>query len=135
LPNSLYNLSHRFYVDGSPQSADVQFSDSTWHTILVGGENGGGNSIFGLDITNPVSFIDETNLAQRVLWEFTDGDMGLSYSQPQIAQIGANNVTPATFAVFFGNGYNNPNNTSVLYAVNPQTGALISKIDLCNAVP
>lgn len=135
LPSSLYNLSHRFYVDGSPQSADVQFADSTWHTVLVGGESGGGNSIFGLDITNPVNFVDETNLAQRILWEFTDGDMGLSYSQPQIAQIGENNTTPATFAVFFGNGYNNPNNTSVLYAVNPQTGTLISKINLCTAAP
>ncbi|KTD61289.1 type 4 fimbrial biogenesis protein PilY1 [Legionella santicrucis] len=134
LTNPLYNLSHRYFVDGSPQTADVQFPDSSWHTLLVGGENAGGNSIYGLDITNPNNFLNETNLAQKVLWEFTDSDMGLSYSQPQIAQIGAN-TNPATFAVFFGNGYNSPNNTSVLYAINPQTGALISKINLCNAVP
>lgn len=126
LTSSLYNLSHLYFVDGSPQSADVQFADSSWHTLLVGGENGGGNSIYALDITNPMSLLTETGLAQNVLWEFTDGDMGLSYSQPQIAQIGVSYSNPYTFAVFFGNGYNNPHNTSVLYAIDPQTGAVIS---------
>lgn len=135
LTTPLYNLSHLFFVDGSPQSADVQFADSSWHTLLVGGENAGGKSIYALDITNPVNFVSETSLAQNVLWEFTDADMGLSYSQPQIAQIGLSAANPATFAVFFGNGYNNPNNNSVLYAVNPQTGALLSKINLCTAIP
>lgn len=135
LSSPLYNLSHLYFVDGSPQSADVQFANNSWHTLLVGGENAGGKSIYALDITNPNSNSSEINLAQNVLWEFTDSDMGLSYSQPQIAQIGLSNANPATFAVFFGNGYNNPNNNSVLYAVNPQTGALISKINLCSSLP
>lgn len=134
LTSPLYNLSHLYFVDGSPQSADVQFADSSWHTLLVGGENAGGNSIYALDVSNPL-ISSETNLAHNVLWEFTDNDMGLSYSQPQIAPIGLSYSTPANFAVFFGNGYNNPNNTSVLYAINPQTGAILRKIDLCNAVP
>jgi type IV pilus assembly protein PilY1 len=135
LTSPLYNLSHLYFVDGSPQSADVQFSDNSWHTLLVGGENAGGNSIYALDITNPGTISSETALAPKVLWEFTDSDMGLSYSQPQIAQIGVSNANPATFAVFFGNGYNNPNNNSVLYAINPQTGAVLRKINLCTEVP
>jgi type IV pilus assembly protein PilY1 len=135
LSSTVYNQSHLFFVNGSPQSGDVQFSDSSWHTILVGGENQGGNSIFSLDVTNPSSLSTETALSSSVLWEFTDGDMGLSYSQPQIAQIGLATATPLTSAVFFGNGYNSPTNKSVLYALNPQTGAVIKKIDLCAAVP
>lgn len=131
----LYNQSHQYFVNGSPQSADVQFANSNWHTILVSGENAGGASIFAIDITNPSTFSTETGLANSILWEFTDSDMGLSYSQPQIAPIGSENATPLSFAVFFGNGYNSPNNSSVFYAVNPQTGALIRKIDLCAAVP
>jgi type IV pilus assembly protein PilY1 len=134
LTSTLYNQSHLFFVNGSPQSRDVQFSDSSWHTLLVGGENAGGNSIFALDITNAATFGSESSVASAVLWEFNDADMGLSYSQPQIAQIGLNNANPATFAVFFGNGYNSPNNKSILYAINPQTGAIIKKIDLCAAV-
>lgn len=135
LTASLYNQSHLFFVDGSPQSGDVQFSDNSWHTILVGGENAGGKSIFALDVTNPSGISSETELAQSVLWEFTDSDLGLTYSIPQIAQIGANSSTPLTFAVFFGNGYNNANNNAVLYAVNPQTGGTLAKINLCTSVP
>lgn len=131
LTSPLYNQSHQFFVNGSPTFADVKFSDSTWHTVLVGGESGGGNSIYALDVTNPSSLNSEAAVAQAVLWEYTDSDMGLSYSIPQIAQI---SLSANPFAVFFGNGYNSPNNKSILYAVNPQTGALIKKFDLCTAV-
>ena len=78
--------------------------------------------------------ISDSAVATNVLWEFTDADMGLSYSQPQIAPIGLSSANPLKFAVFFGNGYNSPNNNAVLYAVNPQTGTVISKINLCTAV-
>ena len=105
LTSTVYNQSHLFFVNGSPQTKDVQFSDSSWHTILVSGENAGGNSVFALDITNAPTFSVESGVASSVLWEFTDGDMGLSYSQPQIAQIGLSTANPSTFAVFFGNGY------------------------------
>ncbi|KTD56419.1 pilus assembly protein [Legionella shakespearei] len=134
LAEPLYNQSHQFYVNGSPQSGDVQFADSSWRTILVGGLNSGGKSIYALDITNPALLASESSAADAVLWEFTDTDMGLSYSRPQIGQIGTSSSNPLTFAVFFGNGYNSTSNSSILYAVNPQTGALIRKIDLCAAV-
>lgn len=136
LTANLYNQSHLFFVDGSPQSGDVQFSDSSWHTVLVGGENAGGKSIYALDITSPTfNSSSEAALAQSVLWEFTDADLGLTYSAPQIAQIGTGSSTPLTFAAFFGNGYNSPNNNAVFYAVNPQTGNLLAKINLCTTVP
>ena len=128
-----YNQNHRFFVDGSPQSSDVQFSDGSWHTILTSGENGGGKTIFAMDITNPQNITNETTLSKSVLWEFSDVDMGLSYSTPKAAEI--SNATGNAFAVFFGNGYNSTNNNAVLYAVNPQTGQVITKINLCSAVP
>jgi type IV pilus assembly protein PilY1 len=43
--------------------------------------------------------------------------------------------TAAGFAVMFGNGYDSPTGTPYLYALNPQTGALMAKINLCGAVP
>ena len=130
----LYNQSHLFFVDGSPQSADAQFADGSWHTLLVGGLNGGGSSIYALDVTSPTSLTNEANLANAVLWEFTDADMGLSYSEPKIAQISTSSTSSLKFAVFFGNGYNSPNNNDILYAVDPQTGQTLAKIDLCAAV-
>lgn len=130
----LYNQNHMFFVDGSPQSGDVLFAgDSGWHTILVGGENGGGNSIYALDVTDPTSLNTEAKLASAALWEFTDTDMSYSFSQPQIGRINSGSAS-LKFAVFFGNGYSSTGNKAILYAVNPQTGQLIRKIDLCSAV-
>jgi len=136
LTSPFYNAQHHFFVDGSPQASDVQFADSSWHTVLVSGEGAGGSTVFALDVTDPVSIASDgtaDTLAQKALWEFTDGDMGFSYSSPAITSIAA---SPG-YAVFFGNGYNSPNGKAVLYAVNPQTGALLSsssKLDLCTMV-
>lgn len=131
LTSTAYNSSHLFFVDGSPQAGDVQYSDGTWHTLLVGGENAGGKTVFALDITTPQNLTTETLLSQSVLWEFSDADMGYSFSKPTIARV---NATASPFAVFFGNGYNSANNKAILYAVNPKTGAQLAKIDLCAAV-
>lgn len=129
LTSLYYNEQHQFFVDGSPQANDVQFSDASWHTLLVGGENAGGSSVYALDVTDPGAITDETTLASDVLWEFTDGNMGLSYSEPAISR------TNAGYLVFFGNGYNSPTQTPFLYALDPQTGAVTAKIDLCSKVP
>lgn len=130
LTDPLYNSRHRFYVDGSPQAGDVQFSDGTWHTVLVSGEGAGGNSVFALDVTEPQKLTTEAAVAKAALWEFSDADMGDSFSTPAIARV---NASPG-FAVFFGDGYNPPSNQAILYALNPQTGAVIAKINLCKQV-
>ncbi len=138
LANPYYNQQHHFYVDGSPQASDVQFIDGNWHTVLVSGERGGGNSVFALDVTNPSGIGNETQLASNVLWEFSDANMGLSYSAPLIAQTqygsSGNNLG---FTVFFGNGYNSPAQTPYLYALDPKTGTSLpgTPINLCAAVP
>ena len=145
LTQPLYNQAHQFFVDGSPTAGDVLLSkDGKWHTILVGGEGPGGNTVFALDVTNP-AVTSEAQLASDVLWEYnangSDADMGLSYGQPAIARINANSVLDTSnntlvpgFAVFFGNGYNSSNESDVLYAVKPGSGTLIAKINLCQKV-
>jgi type IV pilus assembly protein PilY1 len=55
--------------------------------------------------------------------------MGLSYSAPIAVDTGAG------FAVVFGNGYDSPSGTPYIYALSPQTGAIMAKINLCGAVP
>lgn len=135
LANPLYNQQHRFFVDGSPAAGDVKFSDGTWHTVLVGGLNAGGNSIYALDVTDPSSINNETALASSVLWEYTDSTLGLTYSRPAIALTNATSTYSSTpFLVFFGSGYNNSDGNDYLYAVNVQTGALVEKINLCAAI-
>ncbi|HEV7123775.1 MAG TPA: PilC/PilY family type IV pilus protein [Rhodanobacter sp.] len=141
LTNPLYNQNHRFFVDGSPKTEDVLLADGKWHTLLVGGENAGGKSIYALDITDPTTFTSDAGVASAVKWEFTDSDMGLSFSTPTIVQSSAVSVTDAVtgntangFAVLFGNGYNSTTGDAIFYAVNASTGALLRKIDLCTVV-
>ena len=117
LVNPYYNAVHQYYVNGSPQASDLQFSDNSWHTVLVGAEAQGGSSIFALDVTNPGAITTEPQLAAAVLWDFTEADMGLGMSTPSITN------TADGWQVFFGNGYNSRFGKPFLYAVNPQTGA------------
>ena len=93
---------HRFYVDLSPTVSDVIINNK-WSTILIGGERSGGRSLFALDITNPSLFGDDaTKAANTVLWEFTDADLGYTYSKPTVVKL--NN---GKWGAVFGNGYNN----------------------------
>ncbi len=137
------NYSHRYYVDGSPTTGDV-FYNSAWHTVLVGGLNGGGQGLYALDVTNPASINTESDVASKVLWEFTDvntaasgapngdSDLGYTYSRPSVVRLNT-----GVWAAVFGNGYNNtaPDGTAsstgnaVLYLVNIETGRLIMKLD------
>ncbi|MCD5330704.1 pilus assembly protein [Chromobacterium piscinae] len=132
LTSASYNNNHLYFVDGSPQAGDVMFSDNSWHSVLVGGLGGGGKTIYALDVTSPSTLTSETALANAALWEFSDTGMGYSYGRPTVARL--NGATNA-FAVFFGNGYASSGNHAIFYAVNPQTGATLAKIDLCSSVP
>ena len=101
---------HKYYVDGSPISADVflRTEPSTaqdWKTILVGSLRGGGRGIYALDVTDPTAFSNTQAAAKNVvMWEFTDqddSDLGFTFSEPQITMM--NN---GEWAVIVGNGYN-----------------------------
>src|SRR6516165_6627149 len=63
LVNPFYNQQHQYFVNGSPRAADVQFaSDNSWHSVLVGTEGAGGNTVFALDVTAPDSLVTEANV-------------------------------------------------------------------------
>ncbi|WP_164880947.1 pilus assembly protein [Aestuariirhabdus litorea] len=134
VPNSAYSklrklarqdYSHEYIVDGTPTIVDMYFaSASRWKTVLAAGMGGGGRAIFALDVTDPAAF-SEANAASLFLWEFTDNDLGLTYSQPQLVKL--NN---GKWAAIFGNGYNaTGTDTAMLFIVDVETGALIKKID------
>ena len=142
-------FAHHFYVDATPQVADVDFtyiSDGTtapttsantsnWHTILVGGLGKGGKGIYALDVTNVPQAVDttssssvETAQAANVMWEFTNADMGYSYGAPLIIK-----TRKYGWVVAMTSGYNNTGGTlaghGILYILNAQTGKLLQKID------
>ncbi|GAA0696981.1 hypothetical protein ISN75_12125 [Dyella marensis] len=147
------NFAHHFYVDQTPQAADADFAftatssgsppasatagTANWHTMLVGGLGKGGKGYYALDVTTVPSAIDavsssaatETALASgKVLWEFTDSDMGFSYGKPVVAK-----TRKYGWVVLLTSGYNNASGHGHLYVVNARTGALLETLDTPDA--
>ncbi len=96
---------HKYYVDLSPTISDAYVKvdpagSEAWRTLLIGGQRAGGKSIYALDVTDPTA-LTEANAADIVLWEFTDADLGYTYSEPTVVMTNNNK-----WAVIFGNGYN-----------------------------
>ena len=139
-------FSHRFYVNATPRVADVDFAytntstqpatGNDWRTILVGGLGAGGRAVYALDVTNPVaapppvvSTDTESSVATKVLWEYTEGNLGYVYDAPTIAKTYAYG-----WVVLVASGLNNPGGKGFLYVLNPnsplKTGQLLKKIPL-----
>jgi type IV pilus assembly protein PilY1 len=130
---------HKYYVDQTPYVQDVDFSRTSggtasaggdWHTILVAGLNKGGRGFYALDISDPAAVTSEAAVASKVLWEFSDEDMGYSYGRPIIAK-----TAQYGWVVILSSGYNNVNGSNsnnrgrgYLYILNAKTGALLQKI-------
>lgn len=121
---------HRYLVDGPLTAMDVDFgktvggSGTDWRSIVVGGMGKGGRSIYALDLTDVGNIANETTAATKVLWEFTDSDMGFTYGEPlvtKLAQYGWVVIVPA--------GHNNPSGKNHLYILNARTGALLQRVD------
>ncbi len=96
---------HQYYNDLTPTISDIYANIGgglKWNSVLVSGLRGGGRGIYALDVTNPASFSEtSTNASKLVLWEFTDNDLGFTYSKPQIGMVNDN-----SWVAIFGNGYN-----------------------------
>lgn len=133
------NFVHRYLVDASPIHGDVDFKntkDSTstendWRTILVGGLGKGGKGYYAIDITKPNTWESQAVVAGKVLWEFTDANMGYSFGDPIIAK------TPQFgWTVILPSGYNNGSGDrhGYIFLVNPRNGSLLKKISLPDSV-
>ena len=72
--------------------------------MLVGGLGKGGKSYYALDISQPNDITSETEAAKRVLWEFTDPDLGYTYGKAIIAKTRA---FGGEWLVIVPSGYNN----------------------------
>lgn len=133
------DYTHRFYVDGSPFTGDVNISSTAtadWRTFLVGTLGAGGKGYFVLDITNPgftgstgvASNFSTSNAASLVIMDKTadkndttfDSDIGHIFGDPVLAQgnqLRTSQITQLNngrWAAVMGNGYNSTNEQAVL---------------------
>lgn len=132
-----YGSNHQFFVDGSPEVMDIYVNNAYstasglavgWHTILVGGLNGGGRGYYALDITDPLVPIGLWDIcASSTLCTFVDSDMGYSYGNPVITK----RSTDGRWVVLVSSGYNNVSpgtGQGYLYVLDAITGTILSKI-------
>lgn len=122
--------SHKYFVDGSPFTADFckSYSGSTcssWGTALVGFMGAGGKGFFMLDVTDPAAMA-----ASNVLMDTTTGYLpGNTAADPDIGHITQKPVTEkgnalasrqiarmnnGKWALVTGNGYNSTDEKAVL---------------------
>jgi type IV pilus assembly protein PilY1 len=132
-------LVHKNYVNATPVTFDVDFHRTVgtnasdppdWRTILVGGLGKGGKSYYALDVTDPATMaLNEGNVASKVLWEFTDPDLGYTFGDPLISK-----TRKYGWVVVFASGYNNgASGRGYLFFVNPRTGELLEKLQTPSA--
>jgi type IV pilus assembly protein PilY1 len=131
------DFTHRFFVDGTPATFDVDFGRTQgnmgaadWRTILVGSLGKGGKSYYALDVTDPTALnavaagtAREAAVAGKVLWEFKHDDLGFTFGEPIAVKL-----RKYGWVLVFGSGYNNRNGDGHIFIVNPRTGGLIEKI-------
>jgi len=123
-------FTHHYLVDATPGQYDVDFGHTRgalggtdWHTLLIGGLGKGGKGYYALDVTDPASWTDESAVASKVLWEFTDSRMGYSYGTPTVAK-----TRKYGWVVVLTSGYTNADGRGYFFFVNPATGALLETV-------
>lgn len=153
---STNDYAHHFYVDQTPQAADVDFhytaanpyttpptlstaANASWHTMVIGGLGKGGKGFYALDATTVPAAIDATSstaaseqtlATSKVLWEFSGSDMGYSYGAPLVVK-----TRKYGWVVLVTSGYNNPTGIGHLYVLNAATGALLETLSTTAGSP
>ena len=130
LANPYDNAVHQFYVNGSPQASDVQFSDNSWHTLLVGTEAQGGGSVYAIDVSNPAAITTESVLANDVLWDSHGSRHG-----PRIRAHPRSPIRPTAGRYLSATATTAAIRSPFCMPSTRETGATTLNIDPCAAVP
>lgn len=113
------NYTHRYYIDGTPATAEV--TGLSFSRMLVGGLGKGGRGYYALDISS-YEAATEAAAASKVLWEFSPTGMGYSFGTPLIVK------TAAGWRVVVASGYD-AGVSGRVWVLNPADGTVLATID------
>ena len=124
------NFTHHYLVDATPGAFDIDLNKTNgnvgspdWRTLLIGGLGKGGNGYYAIDVTDPTTWSNETAVASKVMWEFTDPRLGYTYGTPSVVK-----TKKYGWVVVFTSGYNNSDGMGYFFFVNPANGALLEVV-------
>ena len=134
-----FDDNHRYFVDGSPMTGDIDIGKSTpnWRTMLLGTLGAGGKGYFVLDVTDPSSFEEKKsenivvmdksmhadepiNCQGEACLKIEKADIGHIFSTPTLDDTNPLQATQISllnndrWAAIMGNGYNSKNERPVL---------------------
>src|SRR5262249_47421639 len=115
------------FPDGSPTLASAKIGGAR-RTVLVAGEGNGGKSVYALDVTQTIDPTTGAVLGPTPLWQYSDANMGNTYSKPTVIRIKHAGVEQylALFASGAGLGVDVGD---TVYAIDMTTGALLFPFD------
>jgi len=120
---------HAYYVDATPKAYDVFFSGlitddwKKWRTVIITGQREGGPYYFAVDATNPDGYAYGPEYP-RILWEWTDPNMGDSWAKPDVGKI--NDGGTIKYVAFITGGYSTTDNKgNSFYIVDIETGTTL----------
>ena len=124
-------FTHHYFVDATPGQFDLDLNKTSgangkgpdWRTLLIGGLGKGGKGYYAIDVTDPTQWTTETEVAGKVMWEFTDSRMGYSYGAASVVK-----TKKYGWVVVFTSGYNNSDGKGYFFFVNPRTGELLEAV-------
>ena len=110
-------------ADGSGNASAC--TTAQWKTIAIGSQRGGGRGVFAINVTNNTG----PSTTPDFLWDFTDTNLGFSYSTPAVGR--ANYASKDQFVAVFGGGLDDPQTAATegrsVFVVNALDGTLATQ--------
>jgi type IV pilus assembly protein PilY1 len=117
------NYCHEYFVNLSPSAHDLHVNGS-WKTVLVGGQERGGNGLFALDVTDPAAN------QVGVLWDINLPQLKGSWSSPTAVR----DRTRDAHVLCIGTGLDAAASQASLLVLDPASGSVLSSFPLGTVV-
>jgi type IV pilus assembly protein PilY1 len=112
---------HQYFLNMTPAAYDLKLN-GTWKTVLVGGEGQGGNGLFAIDVTDPLS--------PQLLWDVSPSALKGAWSAPTVVR----DRVLGTQVLCIGTGYDASSAQTNLLVIDPTNGSIIRTLPLGSPV-
>lgn len=114
---------HNYFINMTSAVYDINIG-GTWKTVLIGGDERGGNGLFALDVTDPSA------AGMKVLWDVDLPAVKGSWNKPALVR----DKTLNKFVLCQSTGLDSLTGTASVLVIDPANGSVLSTWNLGTAV-